>query len=159
MQHLFEPIKLNDAITLNNRIIMAPLTRCMADANLVPTDDMVKYYARRADTGLIISEATIIRPDAQGYPNTPGIYTQAQILGWRKVTDAVHQNGGKIFLQLWHTGRVAHHTSMTVIMYLLLQQSVLMARFHACENLNTSHQSLQAERDPRAGCRLSSGSN
>lgn len=108
MQHLFEPIKLNDAITLNNRIVMAPLTRCMADANLVPTDDMVKYYARRADTGLIISEATTIRPDAQGYPNTPGIYTQEQILGWRKVTDAVHQNGGKIFLQLWHTGRVAH---------------------------------------------------
>ncbi|MFY2508929.1 alkene reductase [Vibrio pectenicida] len=108
MEHLFEAITLNDAITLNNRIIMAPLTRCMADANLVPTDDMVKYYARRADTGLIISEATIIRPDAQGHPNTPGIYTQAQIAGWRKVTDAVHQNGGKIFLQLWHTGRVAH---------------------------------------------------
>ncbi|MBU2898174.1 alkene reductase [Vibrio hepatarius] len=108
MEHLFDAFRLNDAITLNNRIIMAPLTRCMADANLVPTDDMVKYYARRADTGLIISEATIIRPDAQGYPNTPGIYTQAQIAGWRKVTDAVHQNGGKMFLQLWHTGRVAH---------------------------------------------------
>lgn len=106
--NLFETYKLNDAITLNNRILMAPLTRCMADADLVPTEDMVAYYARRAEAGLIITEATIIRPDGQGYPNTPGIFTQAQIAGWRKVTDAVHAKGGKIFVQLWHTGRVAH---------------------------------------------------
>ena len=105
---LFESYKLNDKITLKNRIAMAPLTRCMADANLVPTDAMVEYYAKRADAGLIISEATIIRPDGQGYPNTPGLYTDAQIAGWKKVTDAVHVNGGKIFAQLWHTGRVAH---------------------------------------------------
>ncbi|MCP3130158.1 alkene reductase [Shewanella sp. KJ2020] len=106
--NLFESYKLNDAITLNNRILMAPLTRCMADAELVPTEDMIAYYARRAEAGLIITEATIIRPDGQGYPNTPGIFTQAQIAGWRKVTDAVHAKGGKIFVQLWHTGRVAH---------------------------------------------------
>lgn len=106
--NLFESYKLNDAITLNNRILMAPLTRCMADADLVPTEDMVAYYARRAEAGLIITEATIIRPDGQGYPNTPGIFTQTQIAGWRKVTDAVHAKGGKIFVQLWHTGRVAH---------------------------------------------------
>lgn len=105
---LFESYKLNDKITLKNRIAMAPLTRCMADANLVPTDAMVEYYAKRADAGLIISEATIIRPDGQGYPNTPGLYTEAQIAGWKKVTEAVHANGGKIFAQLWHTGRVAH---------------------------------------------------
>lgn len=105
---LFESYKLNDKITLKNRIAMAPLTRCMADANLVPTDAMVEYYAKRADAGLIISEATIIRPDGQGYPNTPGLYTDQQIAGWKKVTDAVHANGGKIFAQLWHTGRVAH---------------------------------------------------
>lgn len=105
---LFESYKLNDKITLKNRIAMAPLTRCMADANLVPTDAMVEYYAKRADAGLIISEATIIRPDGQGYPNTPGLYTDPQIAGWKKVTDAVHANGGKIFAQLWHTGRVAH---------------------------------------------------
>ncbi|KQB03639.1 NADH:flavin oxidoreductase [Vibrio metoecus] len=105
---LFQPYALNDVITLNNRIAMAPLTRCMADDDLVPTDAMVAYYARRADAGLIISEATIIRPDAQGYPNTPGLFTQAQIAGWKKVTEAVHANGGKIFAQLWHTGRVAH---------------------------------------------------
>lgn len=105
---LFESYKLNDKITLKNRIAMAPLTRCMADENLVPTDAMVEYYAKRADAGLIISEATIIRPDGQGYPNTPGLYSEAQIAGWKKVTDAVHVNGGKIFAQLWHTGRVAH---------------------------------------------------
>ncbi|BBN81980.1 alkene reductase [Pseudoalteromonas sp. A25] len=105
---LFEQFKLNDTITLNNRILMAPLTRCMADDELVPTEAMVAYYARRADAGLIISEATIIRPDAQGYPNTPGLFTQAQIDGWKNVTRAVHNAGGKIFAQLWHVGRVAH---------------------------------------------------
>lgn len=105
---LFDTITLNSEITLKNRIAMAPLTRCMADDDLVPTQKMVEYYARRADAGLIISEATIIRPDGQGYPNTPGIFTPEQIEGWRKVTNAVHQKGGKIFMQLWHTGRVAH---------------------------------------------------
>ena len=87
---------------------MAPLTRCMADENLVPTKAMAEYYGRRADAGLIISEAVIIRPDGQGYPNTPGLFSQAQIDGWKEVTSRVHGNGGKIFAQLWHTGRVAH---------------------------------------------------
>ncbi|MEC6798752.1 alkene reductase [Photobacterium sp. S4TG1] len=105
---LFHPVVLNDTLTLNNRIIMAPLTRCMADDNLVPTQAMVDYYARRADTGLIVSEAILIRADGQGYPHTPGLFTPEQINGWHKVTDAVHNNGGKIFAQLWHTGRVAH---------------------------------------------------
>jgi 2,4-dienoyl-CoA reductase-like NADH-dependent reductase (Old Yellow Enzyme family) len=105
---LLAPYKLNDSLELKNRVFMAPLTRCMADDNLVPTQDMVEYYARRADAGLIISEATIIRPDAQGYPNTPGLFTSEQIQGWKKVTDAVHANGGKMFAQLWHVGRVAH---------------------------------------------------
>jgi len=106
--NLFQPFALNDTIELNNRIIMAPLTRCMADDDLVPTQAMADYYAKRANSGLIISEATIIRPDGQGYPNTPGIYSDEQIQGWRKVTSAVHAKGGKIFAQLWHTGRVAH---------------------------------------------------
>ncbi len=105
---LFETFKLNEKITLKNKIVMAPLTRCMADNDLVPTDAMVEYYAKRAEAGLIISEATIIRPDGQGYPNTPGIYSEAQLAGWKKVTEAVHAKGGKIFAQLWHTGRVAH---------------------------------------------------
>jgi len=106
--NLFQPYSLNDTITLNNRILMAPLTRCMADDNLVPTLAMAQYYGRRAEAGLIISEAVIIRPDGQGYPNTPGLFSQEQINGWKLVTETVHKNGGKIFAQLWHTGRVAH---------------------------------------------------
>lgn len=106
--NLFQPFALNETITLNNRILMAPLTRCMADDDLVPTQAMAEYYGRRAEAGLIISEAVIIRPDGQGYPNTPGLFTAAQVEGWKKVTQAVHDNGGKIFAQLWHTGRVAH---------------------------------------------------
>lgn len=106
--NLFQNYTLNKTICLKNRIIMAPLTRCMADDELIPTQDMADYYGRRSDAGLIISEAVIIRPDGQGYPNTPGLFTLAQIQGWRIVTDVVHQKGGKIFAQLWHTGRVAH---------------------------------------------------
>ena len=105
---LFEPLKLNDSITLKNRIVMAPLTRCFADDNLVPTELSVDYYRRRADAGLIVTEATIISPMAQGYPNTPGIFNEAQIAGWKKVTDAVHQENGKIFSQIWHVGRTSH---------------------------------------------------
>ncbi len=106
--NLFQSYALNNSINLNNRILMAPLTRCMADDDLVPTQTMTEYYGRRAEAGLIISEAVLIRPDGQGYPNTPGLFNAAQINGWLKVTDAVHSNGGKIFAQLWHTGRVAH---------------------------------------------------
>ena len=105
---LFSPLKLNDTLTLKNRIAMAPLTRCMTGPDLVPTEEMAAYYARRADVGLIISEATIIRADAQGYPTTPGIWSPAQIEGWQRVTDAVHANGGTMFCQLWHVGRVSH---------------------------------------------------
>jgi 2,4-dienoyl-CoA reductase-like NADH-dependent reductase (Old Yellow Enzyme family) len=106
--NLFDTYALNDTITLKNRILMAPLTRCMADENLVPTIAMAEYYGRRAEAGLIISEAVVIRPDGQGYPNTPGLFTAEQINGWQLVTKTVHENGGKIFAQLWHTGRVAH---------------------------------------------------
>ncbi|WP_019615691.1 alkene reductase [Psychromonas ossibalaenae] len=106
--NLFQSYALNNSIKLKNRILMAPLTRCMADENLVPTQATADYYGRRAEAGLIISEAVLIRPDGQGYPNTPGLFNKAQINGWLKVTEAVHSNGGKIFAQLWHTGRVAH---------------------------------------------------
>jgi len=105
---LLSPYQLNNTIELKNRVLMAPLTRCMADKNLVPTQASADYYARRADTGLIITEAIIIRPDAQGYPNTPGLFSKQQVIGWKKVTDAVHGQGGKIFAQLWHVGRIAH---------------------------------------------------
>ena len=106
-QPLFQPYTLGD-ITLPNRIVMAPLTRNRAGDGLTPTDLMVEYYAQRASAGLIVSEATQISKQGQGYQDTPGIYTQAQIDGWRRVTDAVHARGGKIILQLWHVGRVSH---------------------------------------------------
>ncbi len=105
---IFTPYQLNSTITLANRIIMAPLTRCFADSDLVPTQLIAEYYSRRAKVGLIVSEATIIDPVGQGYPNTPGIYTTKQINGWKNVTQAVHEKEGKIFCQLWHCGRVAH---------------------------------------------------
>jgi N-ethylmaleimide reductase len=97
-----------DSLTLKNRIVMAPMTRCMATDELVPTGQMAGYYARRAEAGLIVSEATIVRPDGQGYPNTPGIYSSAQVSGWQRVTEAVHARAGLMFLQLWHVGRVSH---------------------------------------------------
>ncbi len=107
---LFAPLELNAELTLPNRIVMAPMTRCMAGEGLVPTPEMAAYYARRAEAGLIVSEGVIVRPDGQGYPNTPGLFTEAQVAGWRRVTEAVHAAGGRIFAQLWHVGRVSHPT-------------------------------------------------
>lgn len=107
-KNLLKKFELNSTITLNNRIVMAPLTRCFADEDLAVTDLITDYYERRADIGLIITEATIINAGAQGYPNTPGIYSKKQITQWKKVTDKVHAKGGKIFVQLWHVGRVSH---------------------------------------------------
>jgi N-ethylmaleimide reductase len=109
--NLLSPIKLG-AIQLNNRFVMAPLTRCRADAELAPTDMMVEYYRQRASAGLIITEATLVSEDGIGYPSIPGIYTQAQIEGWKKVTHAVHQAGGKIVMQIWHCGRVGHSSML-----------------------------------------------
>jgi N-ethylmaleimide reductase len=104
---LFEPYKLG-ALTLSNRIVMAPLTRNRAGASFVPSPFAAEYYAQRASAGLIISEASQISQQGQGYQDTPGIYSQEQIDGWSKVTSAVHAKGGHIFLQLWHVGRVSH---------------------------------------------------
>ncbi|KAB7763853.1 alkene reductase [Xanthomonas maliensis] len=104
---LFSPLRLG-ALDLANRIIMAPLTRNRAIAGQVPSPLAAEYYAQRASAGLIVAEATQINPLGQGYLDTPGIYTPAQIEGWRAVTQAVHQRGGKIVLQLWHVGRVSH---------------------------------------------------
>jgi N-ethylmaleimide reductase len=104
---LFEPYSLG-SLTLANRIVMAPLTRNRAAPGLVAGDLTADYYGQRASAGLIISEATQISQQGQGYQDTPGIYTPAQIDGWRKVTTAVHEKGGHIFLQLWHVGRVSH---------------------------------------------------
>ncbi|QBR84494.1 alkene reductase [Legionella israelensis] len=105
---LFNPYPLNDKFLLKNHIVMAPMTRNKADDHFVPTDRMAEYYAKRAQAGLIITEGTIISPEARGYSNTPALYTKEQIQGWQKVTSQVHQNNGKIFAQLWHVGRVSH---------------------------------------------------
>ncbi|MGO4327525.1 alkene reductase [Cupriavidus sp. M-11] len=106
---LFTPYTFGD-ITTRNRIVMPPMTRSRAAAGDVATDLMAEYYAQRAGAGLIISEGTQISRQGQGYAWTPGIYTDAQVRGWRKVTDAVHAAGGKIFAQLWHVGRVSHNS-------------------------------------------------
>ncbi|WP_050464825.1 alkene reductase [Herbaspirillum autotrophicum] len=94
--------------TLQNRIVMAPLTRSRAQSGDIPSELAPLYYAQRASAGLIIAEATQISPQGKGYAFTPGIYDDAQVAGWKKVTAAVHAKGGHIFLQLWHVGRISH---------------------------------------------------
>lgn len=106
-QSLFQPHRLGP-IELRNRIVMAPLTRNRAGAGNVPTALMAEYYAQRASAGLIVAEATQICPEGQGYIDTPGIHSDAQVVGWQPVTKRVHDAGGRIFLQLWHVGRVSH---------------------------------------------------
>lgn len=96
---------------LKNRVVMAPMTRCRA-INNVPTPIMADYYAQRASAGLIVTEGTSPSPNGLGYPRIPGIFTKEQVDGWRAVTDAVHAAGGKIFVQLMHTGRIAHPINM-----------------------------------------------
>ncbi|HEY2840730.1 MAG TPA: alkene reductase [Pirellulales bacterium] len=104
---LFTPWQLGP-LALANRIVMAPLTRCRAGEGLAPTPLNARYYVQRASAGLIVSEATQVSPQGIGYPGTPGMYTAAQVAGWRAVTDAIHAAGGKIFSQLWHVGRSSH---------------------------------------------------
>ncbi|ATI42546.1 alkene reductase [Pacificitalea manganoxidans] len=105
---LFTPISFG-RIEAANRVIMAPLTRNRAqDPDGVPNDLMVDYYRQRAGAGVIITEATQISPEGKGYAWTPGIHSDAQVAGWKKITDAVHEAGGKIVLQLWHVGRISH---------------------------------------------------
>uniref|UniRef100_A0A486XRI3 N-ethylmaleimide reductase n=1 Tax=Rheinheimera sp. BAL341 TaxID=1708203 RepID=A0A486XRI3_9GAMM len=106
MPTLFDPIQLGD-LQLANRIIMAPLTRCRASEARVPNDLMREYYVQRASAGLILTEATSVSPMGVGYPDTPGIWSDEQVAGWRNITAAVHQAGGKIMLQLWHVGRIS----------------------------------------------------
>jgi N-ethylmaleimide reductase len=107
IQQLLTPVRLG-ALELKNRVVMAPLTRCRCDnPGYVPTDMMARYYAQRASAGLIVSEGTIVSPQARGYPYTPGIWSDAQVAGWRLVTDAVHEKGGLIVCQIWHCGRLS----------------------------------------------------
>ncbi|WP_310599586.1 alkene reductase [Desulfobulbus sp.] len=107
MDQLFQPLALGP-LTLPNRICMAPLTRCRADRDHVPSSLMAEHYAQRATAGLIVAEATMVQEGHSAFQTEPGIYNAAQIEGWRRVTDAVHAKGGRIFLQLWHGGRACH---------------------------------------------------
>jgi N-ethylmaleimide reductase len=104
---LFAPFQLGPLV-LPNRIVMAPMTRNRAGAVRVPTALNAEYYRQRASAGLIVTEASQVSPQGVGYPGTPGIHTDAQVEGWRRVADAVHRAGGRIFLQLWHVGRISH---------------------------------------------------
>jgi N-ethylmaleimide reductase len=104
--NLFTPVQLGP-YTLPNRMVMAPMTRLRAIDN-VPNSLMATYYAQRATAGLIVTECTMVSPLSLGYMNCPGIYSEEHIAGWRQVTDAVHEKGGRIFLQLWHSGRISH---------------------------------------------------
>lgn len=106
MPALFDPLSIG-SLTLGNRIVMAPLTRARAGADRIPNAMMAEYYAQRASAGLILSEATSVTPMGVGYADTPGIWNDAQVEGWKLVTKAVHDAGGLIFLQLWHVGRIS----------------------------------------------------
>jgi 2,4-dienoyl-CoA reductase-like NADH-dependent reductase (Old Yellow Enzyme family) len=106
MNPLFTPLQAGD-LNLPNRIIMAPLTRCRAGAGRAPTELTAKYYAQRASAGMILSEATAVTPMSVGYPDTPGIWSDEQVQGWQRVTQAVHAAGGRILIQLWHVGRIS----------------------------------------------------
>ena len=107
MSTLFTPVTIG-SLTLPNRLIMAPLTRCRASEGRVPNDLMREYYVQRASAGLILTEATSVTPMGVGYIDTPGIWSREQVAGWRKITAAVHEAGGRIFSQLWHVGRLSH---------------------------------------------------
>ncbi|VDS09185.1 N-ethylmaleimide reductase [Paracoccus haematequi] len=109
MPTLFDPLQIGP-LTLKNRIVMAPLTRSRAGASRVPNALMAEYYAQRAGAGLILSEATSVTPMGVGYADTPGIWNDDQVQGWKLVTKAVHDAGGLIFLQLWHVGRISDPT-------------------------------------------------
>ncbi len=104
---LFEPLRAGE-LMLPNRIVMAPLTRCRATGDRLPNALMRDYYVQRASAGLILTEATSVTPQGVGYPDTPGIWSEEQVEGWRAITSAVHAAGGRIVLQLWHVGRISH---------------------------------------------------
>ena len=107
MPNLFESVQLG-SLVLANRVFMAPLTRNRADADGVPGELAATYYSQRASAGLIVTEATQISPMGKGYFNTPGIHSPEQVRAWSRIVESVHKSGGRIFLQLWHVGRISH---------------------------------------------------
>lgn len=103
----FQPIEINQLLTLQNRVVMAPLTRCFATGG-IPTEAMAGYYGKRGDAGLIVSEATMVGPHSSGYPNTPGIWNKEQIRAWSHIVEKIEEKGGKLFSQLWDAGMMSH---------------------------------------------------
>src|SRR6202451_1606656 len=106
MISLFDPLKVGD-LTLPNRILMAPQTPSRAGTRRIPNELMAQYYRQRASAGLIVSEATSVTPMGVGYAGTPGVWSEEQVTGWKLTTQAVNEDGGRIFLQLWHVGRIS----------------------------------------------------
>ena len=104
---LFRPLPIG-AVELPNRVLMAPLTRNRAKADGTPNAMAEVYYRQRTSAGLIVTEATQVSPEGKGYVDTPGIHDDSHVAAWRRITDAVHAGGGRIFLQLWHVGRISH---------------------------------------------------
>src|SRR5579864_2894136 len=127
--------KLNHLFTLKNRIVMAPMTRVKATLDGVPTDQMADYYARRSAAGLIITEGTLISPDAAGHKHVPGIYSEAQITHWQQVTDKVHQQNGLIFVQLWHVGRVTHPSFLGGKLPISASETIMTGKVSRSDNL------------------------
>ncbi|VVC75698.1 N-ethylmaleimide reductase [Aquicella siphonis] len=133
--HIFSTYTLNSLLSLKNRIAMAPMTRVHADALLVPTSEMARYYARRADAGLIITEGTVIQRNARGHDHVPGIFNHDQLQAWRQVTSAVHANQGLIFMQLWHTGRVSHPSFLDGSLPLSSSETIMSGRVTRAQGL------------------------
>jgi N-ethylmaleimide reductase len=142
-QKAFEPFTLGP-ITLANHIVMAPMTRSRAVGN-VPNELMVTYYRQRANAGLIITEGTAPAPEGSGYARIPGIYTREQVAGWRRITDAVHEEGGHIFMQLMHTGRIFHELNLPAG-----AKGVAPSAIAAAGNMWTDQAQLQPNGMPRA---------
>ena len=141
---LFTPVRLG-ALALRNRIIMAPMTRSRADAGAVPTALMVEYYRQRASAGLIISEGVAPSADGIGYCRTPGIYNQDQVQSWRRVTDAVHAEGGQIVAQIMHVGRIANHLNKPAG-----SETIAPSAIRARGEIYTDQQGMQPFDEPRA---------
>jgi N-ethylmaleimide reductase len=144
---LLESYRLTNQLKLKNRIVMAPMTRAQADDDGSPTQAMADYYARRADAGLIITEGTIIHPEATGYHHVPGIYTNKHVEQWKLVSKAVHKNGGRIFMQIWHVGRVSHPSFLNGHLPLSASATTMQGRIRRTQNLyyGQSREATRAE--------------
>jgi N-ethylmaleimide reductase len=141
---LFEPYRMGN-ITLSNRLVMNPMTRCRADATGTPQDPMAEYYGQRATAGLIVSEGIAPSANGKGYARIPGIWSDAQVQAWKPVVNAVHAKGGKIFAQLMHTGRVSHAANMAADAKIVAPSAVALA-----EKMYTDSQGMQDYPVPQA---------